>query len=130
VIELLGARVLESSTPGSPGIDAGHHVLDDAVLARRVHRLEDDEEGVAVGRVQQAFEASSSAPRARRGACGIGPPNRNRVFTRVGHFLSLGFSPGRTRKSSGSIFIFAIPRRTSVSGDADDSKVDPVDRGV
>ena len=34
-------------------VDTGHHVLDRRVLARRVHRLEDDEQRVAVARPEK-----------------------------------------------------------------------------
>jgi len=48
--------VLEAEDLAALGVDAGHHVLDDAVLAGGVHRLEDDEQGVAVDRVEQALQ--------------------------------------------------------------------------
>ena len=43
VVELLGARRLERMHLAALRIDAGHHVLDDAVLAGRVHPLEHQE---------------------------------------------------------------------------------------
>src|SRR5438093_1085091 len=56
MLQLLGARVLEAEHLAALGIDAGHHVLDDAVLAGRVHRLEDEQKGMPVGRVEQALQ--------------------------------------------------------------------------
>ena len=52
VIELLGARRLEGMHLAALRIDAGHHVLDRAVLAGRVHRLEHGEHRPAVLRVE------------------------------------------------------------------------------
>src|SRR6267378_6542722 len=56
MLQLLGARVLEAEYLAALRIDAGHHVFDDAVLAGRVHALEDEQESVPVGRVQQALQ--------------------------------------------------------------------------
>ena len=53
VLQLLGARMLVAEHLATLRIDAGHHVPDGAVLARRVHRLEDEQHGVAVGAVEQ-----------------------------------------------------------------------------
>ena len=55
VLELLGAGMLEAEDLAALRIDAGHHMLDGAVLARGVHRLEDDEQRVAVVRVQHGL---------------------------------------------------------------------------
>ena len=48
VVELLGARRLEGMHLAALRIDARHHVLDDAVLAGRIHRLEDHQHRPAV----------------------------------------------------------------------------------
>ena len=48
VIELELARRLEGMHVAALRIDAGHHVLDDAVLAGGVQSLEDDEDRVSV----------------------------------------------------------------------------------
>jgi hypothetical protein len=48
VVELLGRRLLERDDLETLRIDTSHDVLDRAVLAGRVHRLEDDEDGVRV----------------------------------------------------------------------------------
>src|SRR5450631_4319926 len=34
-------------------IDPGHHVLDSAIFSRRIHRLKDQQDGIAVGRVEK-----------------------------------------------------------------------------
>src|SRR5205807_6857177 len=56
VLQLLGARVLEAEHLAALWVDARHHVLDDAVLAGRVHRLEDEQKGMLVGGVEQALQ--------------------------------------------------------------------------
>ena len=52
VIELLMARRLEGMHLAALRIDAGHHVLDGAVLARCIHRLEDCQHRPAILRVE------------------------------------------------------------------------------
>ena len=53
VLQLGGAGMLEAEHLAALRIDPGHHVPDRAVLARRVHRLEDQQHGVAVGGVEK-----------------------------------------------------------------------------
>ena len=55
VVELLGRRLLEAEDLAALGVDPGHDVLDRAVLAGRVHRLEDDQHRVAVVGVEQVL---------------------------------------------------------------------------
>ena len=55
VVQLLGAGVLETEHLAALGIDARHHVLDGAVLAGRIHRLENQQQRVTVGRVQHVL---------------------------------------------------------------------------
>ena len=55
VVQLLGRRLLEAEDLAALRIDAGHDVLDRAVLAGRVHRLEDDQDGVSVVGVEQVL---------------------------------------------------------------------------
>src|SRR5450432_519281 len=45
--------MLEAEHLAALRIDAGHYVFDRAVLARRIHRLEDQEQRVAVGSVEK-----------------------------------------------------------------------------
>jgi hypothetical protein len=52
VVELVRVRRLEGVHVAALGIDAGHHVLAGAVLAGRVHALEDEEQGPAILSVQ------------------------------------------------------------------------------
>ena len=47
------AGMLEADDLAALRIDAGHDVLDGAVLPRRVHRLEDHQDGVPVGGIKQ-----------------------------------------------------------------------------
>ena len=56
MVELLGARVLEAVHLAALGIDARHDVTDGAVLARGVHGLEDQEQRVAIVRVENVLE--------------------------------------------------------------------------
>ena len=52
VVELLGRGMLEAVDLAALGIDARHDVLDRAVLAGGVHRLEDDQDRPAIGGVE------------------------------------------------------------------------------
>ena len=51
--QFLGAGMLEAEHLAALRIDAGHDVLDRAVLARRVHRLKNQQQRIAVVRVEQ-----------------------------------------------------------------------------
>ena len=51
VFEFRGARMFETENLASLRIDAGHHVLDRAVFAGRVHRLENQQQCMTVSRV-------------------------------------------------------------------------------
>ena len=53
VLQFGRAGVLEAGHLAALGVDAGHDVLDGAVLAGSVHRLEDQQDGMAVGRVEK-----------------------------------------------------------------------------
>jgi hypothetical protein len=56
MVELLGRRLLERHHLATLRVDAGHHMLDGAILARRVHGLEDEEHGPAVLRVEPVLQ--------------------------------------------------------------------------
>ncbi len=58
VAQFLGRRVGKAEDVAALRIDARHDVLDAAVLAGRIHGLEDDEDGVAVGRVEQLLQVA------------------------------------------------------------------------
>ena len=62
VVELLGGRHLEREHLAALRIDAGHHVLDRAVLAGGVHRLEDEQQRPRV-LSRRACPAARSATR-------------------------------------------------------------------
>src|SRR5215469_12528949 len=53
--ELLGRRLLEGEDLDALRIDSGHHVFDRAVLAGRVHALEDQQQRPTVLRVEQVL---------------------------------------------------------------------------
>ena len=55
VLQLARARMLEAEHLAALRIDPGHDVADGAVLSRRVHGLEDQQQGVTVGGVQQVL---------------------------------------------------------------------------
>src|SRR5437016_8039764 len=56
MIQFLGAGMFETENLASLRIDARHHVLDGAVLAGSVHRLENQQDGVLVAGVQHALQ--------------------------------------------------------------------------
>ena len=49
----VGAGMLEAEYLAALRIDPGHHVLDGAVLSGRIHGLKDQQDGMAVGRVEK-----------------------------------------------------------------------------
>jgi len=53
VAELIGRGPLKCGDLAALGVHARHHVLDGAVLAGRIERLEDHQHCVRVGRVQE-----------------------------------------------------------------------------
>ena len=53
VFQFGGAGMLEAEHLAALRIDPGHHVLDGAVLSGGIHRLKDQQDGVAVGGVEQ-----------------------------------------------------------------------------
>ena len=61
VVELLGGRRLERDHLAALRIDARHDVLDRAVLARGVHRLEDEQHRPAILRVELVLQRRERA---------------------------------------------------------------------
>ena len=53
VLQLLRAWMFETEDLAALRVDARHHMLDGAVFSGGVHRLEDQQDRVAVARVQQ-----------------------------------------------------------------------------
>ena len=49
----VGAGMFEAEDLAALRIDPGHDVLDGAVLSRRIHRLKDQQDGVAIGCVEK-----------------------------------------------------------------------------
>ena len=56
----VGLGCLKLKTWQPCGLTPGHHVLDRAVLARRIHRLEDQQHRIAVGRIQQLLRRAEA----------------------------------------------------------------------
>ncbi len=56
VLELLGARVLETEDLTALWIDPRHHVRDGAVLAGRVHGLKDQQQRVLIRGVEEVLQ--------------------------------------------------------------------------
>src|ERR1700733_15105476 len=56
VLQLRRTRMLEAEHLATLWIDPGHHVLDGAILSGRIHRLEDQQHGMAVRRVQELLQ--------------------------------------------------------------------------
>ena len=56
VIQFRRTRVLEAEYLAALRIDAGHHVLDGAVLSGRVHGLKDQQHRIAVGCVVKLLQ--------------------------------------------------------------------------
>ena len=53
VFQFGGAGMFEAEHLAALGIDPGHHVPDGAVFSRRIHRLKDQQDGMAVGCVEK-----------------------------------------------------------------------------
>ena len=53
VFQFSGAGMFEAEHLAALRIDAGHHVPDGAVLSCRIHRLKDQQDGIAIGRVEK-----------------------------------------------------------------------------
>src|SRR5579859_2565128 len=58
VTQFRGARMLETEYLATLGIDSGHHVLDGPILSRGIHGLEDQEQGISVGGVEQGLQGT------------------------------------------------------------------------
>ena len=52
----VGAGMFEAEHLAALRIDPGHHVPDGAVLSRRIHRLKDQQDGIAVGCVEKLLQ--------------------------------------------------------------------------
>jgi hypothetical protein len=60
VLQFGGAGMFEAEYLAALRIDPRHHVLDGAVFAGRVHRLKDQEDGVAVGVIEKLLQRAQS----------------------------------------------------------------------
>ena len=53
MLQFRGAGMFEAEHLATLRVDAGHHMLDGAVFSRRIHRLKDQQDGMAVGCVEK-----------------------------------------------------------------------------
>ena len=60
VLQLRGAGVLETEDLAALRVDPGHHVLDGAIFSRRIHRLKDQQDGMAIGRIKKLLLCSAA----------------------------------------------------------------------
>ncbi len=58
MLQFGGAGMLEAENLAALRVDPGHHVLDGAVLSGRIHGLEYQQDGMAVGGVQQLLQGA------------------------------------------------------------------------
>ncbi len=58
MVQFKGARMLVAKDLAALRIDAGHDVLDGAVLAGRIHGLEDDEQCELIGGIQALLQCA------------------------------------------------------------------------
>src|SRR5262245_5234152 len=70
VVELLGRGRLEREHLAAGRVDAREHVLDDAVLAGRVHALEEEQRGPAVLRVETLLQLAQALDAVRQARLG------------------------------------------------------------
>ena len=84
MVELLRRRRLERVHLAALRIDAGHHVLDGAVLAGGVHGLEDQQHGPAILGVQALLQLREQLHAQREGLLGPGLVLRGQIARIVG----------------------------------------------
>ena len=115
MLQLGGAGMLEAEDLATLRIDPGHHVPDGTILSRRIHRLEDQQDSMTVGRIKELLQRAQPCDMLCqqflvvlfRGIIQTGS-------TFVGHFLRLTSSPSRTRKSFELIFILILSAVTFI----------------
>ena len=56
MVQLLQARMLETEDLATLRIDTGHHMFDRAILAGGIHRLKDQQHGIAVRGVEERLQ--------------------------------------------------------------------------
>ena len=101
------AGMLEAEDLAALRIDPRHDVLDGAVFSGCIHRLENQQHGMAVGGIQklllltQLLDMIASSLRYCASTC--------RTWLDLGRpFIEIDLDPSRTRKSFGLIFICDI----------------------
>ena len=106
VLQFGGAGMLEAEHLAALRIDPGHHVLDGAVFSRRIHRLKDQQNGMAVGCIEKLLQRAQLRNMLLQKLFVLRPSTCTAGSTFVGHFLRSTSSPSFTRKSFELIFIF------------------------
>ena len=113
VVEILAGRRLEGVDLAALRVDAGHDVLDRAVLAGRVHRLEDQQHRPAVLRVEHVLQLGERLDARRRAppwraAC---PRRRSRASPPGRSRTSLNFLLPSTRNGAAKsrVFLTRLP---------------------
>ncbi len=56
VFQFCGAGMFETEYLAALGVDPGHHMPDGAVFSCRIHRLKDQQDGMAVGCVEKLLQ--------------------------------------------------------------------------
>ena len=56
VLQFRGAGMFEAENLAALRVDPGHHMLDGAIFSRRIHRLKDQQDGIAVGCVEELLQ--------------------------------------------------------------------------
>ena len=91
VLQFGGARMFEAEDLAALRIDARHHVLDGAIFAGRIHRLEDQQDARSGRMHSEAAAARLVAPRAPPAAFDSASFDLYTGSTVVGHFPKIDF---------------------------------------
>ena len=108
MFQFLGGRLFETENLAALRIDPGHDVPDGAVLAGSIHPLKNQQQRIAVGGVVKLLQGTQLLNVFFKKFLILLSSILQMGFTVVGHFSSLTFAPGRTRKSFELIFIFIL----------------------
>ena len=60
MLQFGGGGVFEAKHLAALRVDPRHHVPDDTVLSRRIHRLKDQQNGITIGRVMKLLHRAQS----------------------------------------------------------------------
>ena len=123
MLQLGRAGMLEAEHLAALGIDAGHHVPDDAILAGGIHRLEDQQDGVAVRGVEQLLLLAEVGDVFGEKFVVVGFRSVDR-FIALGHLSRSTLPSSRTRKSLASIFRWGLLSRLVFLGETNQPGVE------